>query len=145
MKHRRVDLDVMRIIACFLVIFNHLPGYGLYGNADTEFKSWIYMFLTMITRINVPIFFMISGTLLLTDRQETYKTIITKRFLRILYVLLIFTAVLCFTTLGGTLQVQNLSIIFVLYWQNLPGMEEVLTGISIVILDFFCFFHFFEG
>ena len=107
MKQRRIDLDVMRIIACFLVIFNHLPGYGLYGNTDTALKSWIYMFPTMITRINVPLFFMISGTLLLTDRQEIYKKIITKRFLRIAYVLLIFTAVLYFTALGNTFMGWN--------------------------------------
>ena len=107
MKQRRIDLDVMRIIACFLVIFNHLSGYGLYGNTDTALKSWIYMFPTMITRINVPLFFMISGTLLLTDRQEMYKKIITKRFLRIAYVLLIFTAVLYFTALGNTFMGWN--------------------------------------
>ena len=100
MKQRRVDLDAMRIIACFLVIFNHLAGYGLYGATDTAWKSWIYMFPTMITRINVPIFFMISGTLLLTDRQESYKKIIQKRFMRIIYVLALFTLVLYLISIG---------------------------------------------
>ena len=27
---RLIYLDAMRILACFLVIFNHLPGYELY-------------------------------------------------------------------------------------------------------------------
>lgn len=30
MVRHRVDYDLMRIIACFLVIFNHLDGYTLY-------------------------------------------------------------------------------------------------------------------
>lgn len=32
-KERLVYLDAMRIMACFLVIFNHLPGYTLYQKA----------------------------------------------------------------------------------------------------------------
>lgn len=88
---RRVDLDLMRVIACFLVIFNHSPGYTLYMTAKTVWETWIYMILAMITRMNVPLFFMISGTLLLTDRQEGYREILSKRFLRIARDLILFT------------------------------------------------------
>ncbi|MEY8258622.1 acyltransferase [Erysipelotrichaceae bacterium 66-17] len=90
----------MRIIACFFVIFNHLPGYSLYGITDSPLKSWVYMIPTMITRINVPIFFMISGTLLLTDKQESYKKIIQKRFMRIIYALALFTLILYLVSIG---------------------------------------------
>lgn len=100
MKQRRIDLDAMRIIACFLVIFNHLAGYKLYSVSDSALKCWIYMFPTMITRINVPLFFMISGTLLLTDRKESYRSILQRRCMRIICALALFTLILYLTNIA---------------------------------------------
>ena len=84
----------MRIIACFLVIFNHLPGYTLYQTATNLPKIWLCMLLTMVTRINVPLFLMISGALLLGKEGEHYSTIFTKRIARICCVILLFTGLL---------------------------------------------------
>lgn len=105
MKNRHLYLDVMRIIAVFLVIFNHMPGYALYQTAS-GLKTWVYMFITMVTRINVPLFLMISGTLLL-DREESYKTLLSKRASRFALVILIFElglyleyAIILFSTSG---------------------------------------------
>lgn len=88
MKKRYLYLDVMRIIAVFLVIFNHMPGYTLYQNTN-GLERWIYMFITMLTRINVPLFLMISGTLLL-GREENYRTLLAKRVSRFALVIVIF-------------------------------------------------------
>ncbi len=90
-KKREVYFDAMRILACALVIFNHLDGYWLY-QGSTGVKQFFYMCLTMIARINVPIFFMISGALLL-DRTEDIKTVLKKRFLRTLILIIIFETV----------------------------------------------------
>lgn len=49
----------------------------------------MYMFITMLTRINVPLFFMISGALLL-NRQEDFSVIFQKRISRFCLVILIF-------------------------------------------------------
>lgn len=114
MKNRRLDLDLLRIIACFLVVFNHQTGYKLYQVSGTGLKAWLYMIPTMITRINVPLFFMISGTLLLASREEKYSEIIKKRFLRILFALILFTGLLQIVELckeGGTFSIYK----FVLY------------------------------
>lgn len=86
-KNKRLDLEIMRIIAIFLVIFNHLPGYSLYQSSSGN--TWIYMFITMITRINVPLFLMVSGTLLL-GKEENYKTLLGKRVKRFILIILIF-------------------------------------------------------
>ena len=85
-KGKKVYLEVMRIIACALVIFNHLPGYLLYFVSD-GYKQFFYMTLAMITRINVPLFFMISGSLLF-KKEEQWTHVFQKRFLRIVYLLL---------------------------------------------------------
>lgn len=89
-KQRNTYIDFLRILAAFLVIFNHLPGYTLYQIAGGV-KGWIYTFITMFTRINVPIFLMISGALLL-GKQESLSVILKKRVLRIVLVLILFSA-----------------------------------------------------
>ena len=92
MKKRKVYYDFLRILAAFLVIFNHIPGYTLYQISGGGIKTWIYTFITMFTRINVPIFFMITGALLL-GRDEEIGEIFKKRISRMVSVLLIFGAV----------------------------------------------------
>lgn len=85
---KKIYYEWMRIIACGLVIFNHVDAYGLYMNS-VGIKQGIYMVLTMITRINVPLFFMISGALLL-EKEEDFITIIRKRISRICLVIFLF-------------------------------------------------------
>ncbi len=87
-QNKKVYFEMMRVIACALVIFNHLPGYTLYFVSKGG-KQFFYMCLTMITRINVPLFFMISGALLL-GRNDEWVIAFKKRFIRIVVLLLVF-------------------------------------------------------
>lgn len=84
---KRVYLELLRILCAGLVIFNHIPGYTLYQTISGP-KRIPCLFLTMLTRINVPVFFMITGALLL-DRQEDYRTVFRKRVVRILLLIVI--------------------------------------------------------
>ena len=83
LTNRRSYLDFLRIIACFLVIFNHLRGYSAYQQSTNAIEAFYYMGYTMFTRINVPIFFMISGALLLS-KDINYKDLFLKRIFRII-------------------------------------------------------------
>ena len=85
---KKIYFEVMRVIAVGLVIFNHIDGYTLY-QVSSGSAQWFYMFLTMITRINVPLFFMISGALLLR-KQEEFPLVLKKRVLRFLLLLIVF-------------------------------------------------------
>ncbi len=85
---RRQYLDIIRILAIFLVIFNHQQGYLLFRYAEGAMQS-VYMVITMLTRINVPLFFMISGSLLL-GRCEDFKTVLKKRVSRFAAVIVLF-------------------------------------------------------
>ncbi len=91
-KNKKIYFEIMRIIACTLVLFNHLPGYMLF-NKSSGLKQMGYMTLTMLTRINVPIFFMISGALLF-GRSDDFISVQKKRTLRIIYLLVLFNAIL---------------------------------------------------
>lgn len=50
MKKRNQTLDVIKLIAAFLVVFIHVPFYGTFGKV-----------VNLYTRIAVPVFFMTSG------------------------------------------------------------------------------------
>ena len=89
-KEWKTYFEWMRIIAVGLVIFNHSSGYTLYMISDGP-KQKFYMFLTMITRINVPLFLMVSGALLLS-KEEEYITVLKKRISRFVIVIIVFTA-----------------------------------------------------
>lgn len=88
-KEKTVYYEWLRLIACFLVIFNHLKGYTLFLNSS-GIKRVFYMVISVMTKINVPLFFMVSGALLL-GKQEDIVTVLKKRVSRICLVILFFS------------------------------------------------------
>lgn len=86
-------IEILRIFAAFSVIFNHTGGDGftLFLKYDiSSFRYWFYLTASVICKIGVPLFFMISGALLLGVRSETFAKQ-RNRFLRILAVLFLFS------------------------------------------------------
>ena len=83
---------MLRIIAIFLVIFNHTGTVGFQAYTQTNNKKLyvLYLFMAIICKIAVPIFFMISGALLL-GREESIIEVYKKRISRIVVVLLLFS------------------------------------------------------
>lgn len=86
MKYR-YELDVLRVLACFLVVWQHVtecyyiqPDLGVIKNTDTFTIGW----LNSLTPIEVPLFVIISGYLLLPQASGT-STFLRKRLKRILY------------------------------------------------------------
>jgi len=90
---KKVYFEFMRIVACALVIYNHVTGYYLYGYTVSELKRVLYLLLTVVTRINIPVFLMISGALLL-EKSEPITIVLKKRFSRILAALIAFDFIL---------------------------------------------------
>lgn len=85
-------VELLRVIAIFFVVFNHTRniGYSLYTEVEGGFSYWTSLSMSILCKIAVPIFFMISGGLLL-GKQETLKQLFSKRILRYVVVILIFT------------------------------------------------------
>ena len=92
-NNRRSYLDMLRIIACFLVIFNHTEGYHAYLTNTDSLKAICYIPLSVLTKVAVPIFLMISGALLLS-KDISYRDIFTKRIPRIATVLILSSLVM---------------------------------------------------
>ncbi len=108
--NKRVWLELLRIFAVFLVIFNHTGDYGFhyFATIGPGYRYWLFMAFSALTVMNIPIFYMISGALLL-GKDEPIGVVWKKRVLRYALVILIFTFVqylyLCLTSADGFFEV----------------------------------------
>ncbi|HKG55159.1 MAG TPA: acyltransferase family protein [Anaerolineales bacterium] len=86
-------IDLIRVVAIFLVVVIHVSGQltNLWGKVSDE--QWIIADIYGgIARIAVPLFFMISGYLLL-PRSESLSVFYTKRMLKILIPFLVWSLI----------------------------------------------------
>ena len=93
-KEKQIDIELMRILAAFFVIFNHTGRNGFflfsaYENHDIWY--WIYLFISVFCKFSVPLFFMISGALMLDKETESYLNLWGRKILKILALLFIWS------------------------------------------------------
>ena len=103
---RKVYFDLLRCIAIFMVLFNHSSkaGYMLFAEYPAgSVQHFLYLTNSILIKCGVPLFFMISGALLL-NREEPL-VIVLKRFIKYLCVLIVASAVtyIWSGTMGGVL------------------------------------------
>ena len=81
---RKVYLDFLRILAAFLVMVHHCELAELYHTAPVGLGgSFVLCCVTCFVVINVPLFFLISGALLL-GKEEPGRTVYGRRIPRFL-------------------------------------------------------------
>ena len=96
MKEKRLDYELMRLLAIFCVVFNHSQerGFELYMLDGVSRVNYCgSLVLGILCKIAVPLFFLISGGLLL-HREEPIRVTLKKRVLRIFAVLIVFSGIL---------------------------------------------------
>ena len=94
-KKRLLSLDFLRIFAILLVIFNHTNERGFYRFLTDDpgtFLYWFNLFFSVACKVAVPLFFMISGALLLRKDESIGATY--KRGIRIVIDLVLFSLLL---------------------------------------------------
>lgn len=86
---RNISFDILRILACFMIIADHTAG-GFMIN--TPYNRWWLLldFYFFLSKPAVALFFMLSGSLLL-KKEESARNWFNKRVLRIILVIVIFT------------------------------------------------------
>lgn len=77
MKPRDVALDRIKILACFLVIINHTSIYLFDFYSKTDFIIIVYSAFFMLSKMAVPLFIMVTGSLLL-GRDDSYSISLTR-------------------------------------------------------------------
>lgn len=92
MMKKRISLEVLRIIAICMVIFNHTGenGFEMFRTAYGTPLWYIVVLLDVISKAGVPLFFMISGVLLL-GKEETLKNLFLKRIIRYVMIIVLFS------------------------------------------------------
>ncbi len=86
---RYVYIELMRIIAIFFVVFNHTGTDGFFLFSQKNIGSvpfFLYLFITIFSKFAVPLFFMISGALML-KKDEPIKVLWKKRILKMVVIL----------------------------------------------------------
>lgn len=142
-------IDILRIIAAFFVIFNHTGdnGFTYFLRYDSSsFKYFIALFFSIICKISVPLFFMISGALLLPKDDSVKKLI--QRVMRITIALFIFSVLSYVQQIFLGNETYNLKYFFVqliekdwlnVFWYlysyeayliTLPFMRAMIKGMS---------------
>lgn len=79
---RNYWLDILKIVACLLVVVNHSSSILIKYTNYTKISVYVYSYMFAICKIGVPLFIMCTGYLLLS-KKNTYKQII-KRIIRII-------------------------------------------------------------
>lgn len=85
MRERKEYIDILRVLAAFGVITVHVSQKNWYGYIGS-FDWRVFTVYTSIARVSVPIFFMISGCLLL-NRKYTIKEIYKKIFKLVVFLI----------------------------------------------------------
>ena len=82
-REPKVYLDVVKLLAIVMVVFNHSGnnGYKMYLDVTAEPAHSLLMALSAFIKIAVPLFFMASGALLLR-KDEPYGVTFVRRILR---------------------------------------------------------------
>lgn len=97
MKKERnlIHIECIRILAAYFVIFNHTgnDGFFLFAGYDRgSLPYWLYMFISVLCKISVPLFFMIAGALLL-KKDSSLKKIWSGKIVRMALALFIFSVI----------------------------------------------------
>lgn len=91
-KRDTTYIEFLRIIAILLVIFNHTgdKGFFLFSISTNSIFYWFYLFISISCKIAVPLFFMISGALLI-PKDESIKMLFKKRIIKFIIIILVFS------------------------------------------------------
>lgn len=96
MKEKRLDYELLRLIAICFVVYNHTQnrGFELFLQEGCQgINYYVSLVLSVLCKMGVPLFLLVSGGLLL-HKNETIKKVMFGRVLRILIALVVFSAVL---------------------------------------------------
>lgn len=129
---RVLSFDVMRIVAAFSIVVQHVSGQFLaevFPSAEWEVRN-LY---TSVSQWGVAVFFMISGALFLSpDKPLVVRRLFSKNLLRVVYAFLFWSAVYFLVTEGIG---QGVKIGFISILKGPPHFWflKVMIGIYLIL------------
>lgn len=93
MPARKVYIEIIRILAIYFIVWNHTSAYAMpFQTGDIATYSFIMLCISAFCKVAVPLFFMISGALLI-PKQESISVLLKKRVFRIALAIVLFVAI----------------------------------------------------
>lgn len=91
-RSRVLYLDAVRVLAALLVILVHIvePMEVIFNLRENQVIYWFFWCIRFVIISCNPLFFMLSGTLLLPWREETWGEFVKKRLLNVVLPLLVY-------------------------------------------------------
>jgi len=97
--------DLLKILACLMIITNHTIGYLLEYSGYSNFLVLFYSIVFSVCKIGVPLFIMITGCLILNENDIRYSKVFL-RIKRVFFPLLIISFVYYFA--NNSISINNL-------------------------------------
>ncbi len=96
-KTRNISFDIMRIVAILMVLYNHREAFTYFTQVPYMGLKYIFTIsASVLSRCGPPLFFMISGALLL-GKSESFTKIFRHRLLRMFIVMIPLTLLAYFS------------------------------------------------
>lgn len=86
-----IHIEILRILAMLFVVFNHTTDVGFFlfrSCATGSVGFWMHLFNAIFIKAGAPLFFMISGALLIPRQEESIGQVFRKRILKYGFILL---------------------------------------------------------
>jgi len=90
-NNREIIYDFIRVISCLCIIGVH--SFVVQEDGTYDFIWWFMTGVHAITRIGLPMFVLLSGVLLLNSKEEKTSVFYTKRFIKIVIPLYIYSLI----------------------------------------------------
>lgn len=138
MKERKIYIDLIRVIACIMVVIMHSPiPSTIVPGAET--KGPFLVCSSYLTAPAVPLFFMVSGALLLPCKEGTNAIeYLKKRLSKVIFPTLCFTLLYVIWTWGPSFDLKDAIIVLLSVPFNVKGhgvlwFMYTLTGLYLLI------------
>lgn len=90
---KKIYFELIRIFAIVLVLFNHTSAFHLpFCTPLSGINEIVFLFISIFDKVAVPLFFMVSGALLL-HKEESLRQLFSKRVFRYIVLICLFQVV----------------------------------------------------
>lgn len=132
---RQYYLDILRIIACFMVIMIHIISmdFNNYLPATNEWK--VMNSYDSIIRYSVPLFYMISGALFLGSNSSiSIKKLYLNKIFHLLILYIVWSIFYAVDDIGVNITINNIKLLIEKSWYHKYYMWFIPSIITIYIL-----------
>ena len=140
-QQRYTNLDLLRILACFMVIVIHTASMQ-FGISVHSFSWAVFNFSDGAMRSSVPLFLMISGMLMMSREECSVKKLLLKSIPRLLLIFFLWAALYAVDGIGPMTLIRNFDL--GAFLQEVWNFDAHASHLSICIQRVDCFTHWFR-